>query len=117
MRILILDEEPGLAEKLAAGLRPSGFTAVGFTDWWKVLWAIQKKDVLVVDYHLRFTTGLEVARRAYAGGWGGVLVPTTRFPLTITEPLEHPGMGLLLFKPFDASELLEAVGLSLAYSE
>ena len=71
MRILILDDQPGLAETLARKLRAAGHAARGFTHSAAILAALRKDDVLVASCRHPNTTGLEVARRAHARGWTG----------------------------------------------
>jgi CheY-like chemotaxis protein len=112
MRILILDDQPGLAGMLASSLWASGHTAIGFTQPAEVLKVIQEMDVLVTDYHMPEMTGLEVARRAYAQGWRGALLLMSGNPGQIQEPLEHPLLRLALVKPFAPSELVEAISLA-----
>jgi CheY-like chemotaxis protein len=109
MRILILDDQPGLAEMLALSLRTSGLTAMGFTRPSEALAAIQEADVLVTDYHMPEMTGLEVARQAYAQGWRGSLLLMSGHPGKIKEAIEHPLLRLVLTKPFVTRELVEAV--------
>jgi len=74
MRILILDDQAGLADTLALNLRVAGHSAIGFTRPAEVLAALQEGDVLVTDYDMPEMTGLELARRAYAQGWRGSLL-------------------------------------------
>ena len=111
MRILILDDQPGLAEILAANLRFHGHSVKAFTSPTEVLKAIHERDVLVTDHHMPEMTGLEVARRAYAQGWRGSLFLMSGRSSAITEPIEHPLLRSFLDKPFSASELVEKLRL------
>jgi DNA-binding response OmpR family regulator len=112
MRIVILDDQPGLANTLALSLRHAGHTAHGFTDAIEALAAISEADVLLTDYHLTGLTGLDVARRAFEQGWRGSLLLMSGNPRRIAEPLEHPLLQLVMLKPFDTEELLEAISLT-----
>jgi DNA-binding response OmpR family regulator len=80
MHVFILDDQPGLAQVLALGLKMEGFSASAFSCPHKALKAIGKGDVdvLVTDYHMPEMTGLEVVRRAYAQGWKGVPCSSSR---------------------------------------
>src|SRR5271170_4807807 len=109
MRILILDDQPGLAVTLAMSLRHSGFSAVGFTKPMEALAAIQESDILVTDYHMPEMTGLEVARRAYAQGWRGALLLMSGHPASIGEAIEHPLLHIILHKPFSTQTLIESL--------
>lgn len=109
MQILILDDQPGLAETLALSLRCAGFSAIGFTRPSEALAVIHDADVLVTDYHMPEMTGLEVARQAYAQGWRGSLLIMSGHVTAIDEPLEHPLLHLVLNKPFSTKELIRAL--------
>jgi DNA-binding response OmpR family regulator len=109
MRILILDDQPGLAETFALSLRISGFSATGFTRPTDALEAIQENDVLVTDYHMPTMTGLEVARLAYAQGWRGSLLIMSGHVTAISEAIEHPLLHLILNKPFSTQELVKSL--------
>ncbi|HUB68407.1 MAG TPA: response regulator [Candidatus Methylacidiphilales bacterium] len=109
MRILILDDQRGLAETLALSLRASGYPAVGFTSPAAALAALREEDILVTDYHMPEMTGLEVARRAYAQGWRGSLLLMSGHPATIGEAIEHPLLRMVLHKPFPTRTLIESL--------
>ena len=76
---------------------------------WPDCSVFQKDDVLVTDYHMPETNGLEVARRAYAQGWRGPLFLMSGHANAIKEPLEHPLLRLVLNKPFPTKTLIEAI--------
>jgi CheY-like chemotaxis protein len=109
MRILILDDQPGLAEILAASLRFHGHSVKAFTSATEVLKVIDKSDVLITDYHMPEMTGLEVARRAHAQGWRGSLLLMSGHAAQIGEALEHPLLRIVLNKPFSAQTLVDAL--------
>src|ERR1017187_7349075 len=100
MRILILDDQAGRADTLALNLRISGHTAIGFTCPDAVLGALQEDDILVTNYHRPETTGLEVARQAYAQGWRGPLLLMSGHPATKGEATGHLLLRFILDKLF-----------------
>jgi CheY-like chemotaxis protein len=108
-RVVILDDQPGLADMLALSLRGNGYLAIGFTRPAEALAALQEADILVTDYHMPEMTGLEVARRAYAAGWRGSLFIMSGHAAAIREPMDHPLLQFLLHKPFPTSALIEAL--------
>ena len=112
MRILILDDQPGLAETLALSLRLNGHTASPFTRPQKALEAIYEYDVLITDYHMPEMTGLALARQAYAQGWRGSLLLMSGHRTGIGETLEHPLLHMILDKPFSTQTLLKALPVS-----
>ena len=103
MRILILDDQAGRANTLALSLRVAGHSAFGFTRPAEVLAALQEGDVLVTNCHMPETTGLEVARRAYAQGWKGPLLLMSGHPTAIGEATEHPLLHFILNNHFSTS--------------
>jgi len=105
MRVLILDDQPGLAQVLAVGLRMEGFSVLAFTCPHEALKAMRDIDVLVTDYHMPGMTGPEVARRAYVQGWKGSLVIISGHPETFSEGIENSLVWSILEKPFSTREL------------
>jgi DNA-binding NtrC family response regulator len=109
MDILVLDDQPGLAEILAVSLRLNGHMATSFTRPREALEAIHKYSVLITDYHMPEMTGLELARQAYARGWRGSLLLMSGHRTAIGEAVEHPLLRVILDKPFSTQTLLEAL--------
>lgn len=107
MKILILDDQPGLAETLALSLRAYGHSAMGFMSPVAALAALKEGDVLVTDYHMPEMTGLEVARRAYEQGWRGPLLIMSG--QSLKEEIIHPLLLGVLKKPFSTQELVSAL--------
>jgi CheY-like chemotaxis protein len=109
MRILILDDQPGLAEMLSVNLRVHGHSATAFTHPKKALEVIHEFDVLISDYHMPEMTGLEVARQAYSQGWRGSLLLMSGHATAIGEVIEHPLLHIILHKPFSSQTLVQAL--------
>ena len=109
MRILILDDQPGLAEMMALSLRAGGFAATGFTRPSEALAALGELDVLVTDYDMPEMTGLEVAKRAYDHGWRGCLLIMSGRAVAMVGAIEHPLLRVILSKPFSTQNLIEAL--------
>jgi CheY-like chemotaxis protein len=109
MRILVLDDQLGLAEMLALSLRAAGYPAWGYTRASEALAALHDYDIIISDYHMPEMTGLEVARRAYAAGWRGSFLLMSGRAANIEEPLDHPLLRLILNKPFPTRELTDFI--------
>ena len=109
MRILILDDQPGLAEMLSVNLRVHGYSATAFTHPKKALEVIHDYDVLITDYHMPEMIGLEVARQAYSQGWRGSLLLMSGHATAIGEVIEHPLLHNILHKPFSSQTLVQAL--------
>jgi len=106
MRVLILDDQPGLAQILAMHMRSEDFSVTAYTCPYEALKNIHGVDILVTDYHMPGMTGLELVRRAYAEGWKGALFIMSGHLSMIAEKMEHPLLCAVLEKPFSTSELL-----------
>jgi DNA-binding response OmpR family regulator len=111
MNILILDDQPRLAQMLAMSLCAAGHSAKGFTSVTEALAAIMEADLLVTDFHMPEMTGMEVVRRAYDQGWRGAVLIMSGAPTRIGEPLDHPLVRMGMVKPFATCELVEAVAM------
>jgi CheY-like chemotaxis protein len=109
LRILIVDDQPGLAETLALHLNLLGHTAKSLLRPSEALGVIHGYDVLVTDYHLPEMTGLELARRAYEQGWRGSLLLMSGHVAAIDEILEHPLLRIVLHKPFSTQSLVDSL--------
>jgi DNA-binding response OmpR family regulator len=106
MRILVLDDQPALADLLASSLRAAGYPAWGYTRPEDALAVLHQYDVLVTDYEMPSMTGLDVARQVYEAGWRGSLLLMSGRAGSIAEPLDHPLLRLILPKPFAPRELV-----------
>jgi len=107
MRVLILDDQPDLAQVLAMHLRMEGFSVSAYTCPHEALRNIHEIDILVTDYHMPGMTGLEVARQASAQGWKGSLFIMSGHPAMIKEEVTHPLLRMVLQKPFSARMLVD----------
>ena len=112
-RILVIDDDPPTRDALADILGRAGFmvsTWAGDASL-ETICTEQEYQVAVVDYHLPFQTGLEVARRLKE------LQPNCRI-LLISAELAGLGeladssevVDLFLAKPFSKDVFLDAVG-------
>ncbi|MUM18823.1 response regulator transcription factor [Mycobacterium sp. CBMA271] len=81
MRILLVEDEPHLAETVAAGLRAEGFVVVSVSDGVDGLWQATSDqfDVVVLDIMLPGLNGYEVLRKMRAAEvWTPVLMLTAK---------------------------------------
>lgn len=68
MRLLLVEDEPMLAETITAGLRAEGFVVVAVADGVDGLWQAthEQFDVVVLDIMLPRLSGYEVLRKMRA---------------------------------------------------
>ena len=81
MRVLLVEDEPMLAETITAGLRAEGFVVVAVADGVDGLWQAthEQFDVVVLDIMLPRLSGYEVLRKMRAAHiWTPVLMLTAK---------------------------------------
>ena len=110
-RLLVVEDEPTIAESVAARLRAEGFEVVVAADGYAALdrAAEQPPDAVVLDLMLPGIDGLEVCRRLQADRPIPVLMLTARDDET--DVLVGLGVGAddYLTKPFSMRELVARV--------
>jgi two-component system response regulator PhoP len=113
MRVLIVEDEPRLAENIARSLRESAGYAVDIApDGEEGLFLAEANvyDAVLLDLMLPKLTGLEVLTRIRkAGQHTPVLVLTARDDKESVVALLNAGADDYLTKPFDLGELLARV--------
>ncbi|HEY8722497.1 MAG TPA: response regulator transcription factor [Gaiellaceae bacterium] len=109
MRILVVEDEPKLADLLARGLREEGHAADIATEGEQALWMAQSApfDAIVLDVMLPGIDGFEVCRRLRASDvWAPVLMLTARDAVEDRVSGLDAGADDYLVKPFAFDELL-----------
>jgi len=109
VRILVVEDEPKLADLLARGLREEGHAADIATEGEQALWMAQSApfDAIVLDVMLPGIDGFEVCRRLRASEvWSPVLMLTARDAVEDRVAGLDAGADDYLMKPFAFDELL-----------
>lgn len=109
MRILVVDDDPGIAESLNRALRREGYAVSLAADGEAALAAVagDAPDAMVLDVAMPKLDGLSVCRRLRAAGNRlPVLVLTARHSLGDRVAGLDAGADDYLVKPFDLEELL-----------
>jgi DNA-binding NtrC family response regulator len=111
-RILVLDDEPIVVERLSEALKREGLTVEGFTAGAAALQALRERPfhVVVTDLKMRPPTGMDLVREVRRS------FPETRL-LVITgyadretwESLRKAGVAEIVAKPFRLREVVERV--------
>jgi len=123
--ILVVDDEPDVAEAIQSVLESAGFTVVTATSAQGGLEAVEKHefDVVVTDIIMPKVNGLELIRRlrssyprirVIAISGGGSFGPLSLKPDAISThafiaAAREAGAEEVLTKPFDRDDLLSAV--------
>ena len=107
-RVLVVDDEPQLADLIARHLRREGYAAEIATDGIAALslTAAQDFDLAIVDVNMPGMTGFELSRRLKQGADRiGVLLLTARDSVEDRVHGLDSGADDYLIKPFDFAEL------------
>ena len=119
MRVLIVDDEPSLAELIQAVLATAGFdarvqcnsvSAAGLLE-------TEKFDVVFLDVRMPAPDGIELARRMRAGGFNQntpLVMITGEDELAIQKRAFEAGANYFLFKPIDRQRLLRVIRVTQA---
>jgi two-component system OmpR family response regulator len=109
MRVLVVEDDPGLAAVLGRGLAESGFAVDAAGQGADALWLATEHeyDVILLDLGLPDLDGMTVLSRLRAAGrWAPVLVLTARDGLADRVGGLDGGADDYLLKPFALPELL-----------
>ncbi len=110
-RVLVVDDDPALAEMLGIVLRGEGFEPAFVADGDAALGAFrrEKPDVVLLDLMLPGTDGLEVCRQIRAESGVPIIMLTAKGDTTdVVHGLEC-GADDYVVKPFKAKELVARV--------
>jgi len=109
MRVLVVEDEPKMAELLRRGLREEGLLADVAATGEDAIWHAQctPYDAILLDIMLPDITGMEVCRRLRTTGtWSPVLMLTARDAIADRVEGLDAGADDYLVKPFAFDELL-----------
>ncbi len=112
IRVLVVEDEPEIADFIVRGLREEGFTVERAADGESALHALQTEswDVVLLDWWLPGPDGLTVLRQyRQAGGTAPVLFLTARDAVSDRVRGLDGGADDYLCKPFSFEELLARV--------
>jgi two-component system response regulator MprA len=109
MRVLVVDDDPGICDSLERALRREGYTVTIAHDGEIALDAVAKEtpDAMILDVSMPNLDGLSVCRRLRSKGIGvPILVLTARHSLGDRVAGLDAGADDYLAKPFALEELL-----------
>ena len=111
--ILVIEDEPGVAEILQVNLQAGGHAVSVVGDGQEALGALDREpaDLVLLDLNLPRVSGfrfIEVMRRT--PGWDAVpVVVVTAYNFEEAVEVVRVGVDEFLTKPFDVAEVLAAV--------
>lgn len=108
MRVLLVEDDPGLGSGLQQALKPEGYTVDWLTDGLQALQALETDsfDLVILDLGLPRLDGLSVLRQSRAQGKETpVLILTARDAVQDRIDGLDSGADDYLIKPFDMTEL------------
>ena len=107
-RVLVLDDEPVVGERLKASLERAGFAVDAFSAGADALIALRERhyDILVTDLKMSSPDGMDVLREAQRTSPGIKSVVITGFATAETaEEAMRCGAVVFIAKPFKMSQL------------
>jgi DNA-binding response OmpR family regulator len=109
-RVLIVDDNAGLAETMAGILADEGLDVDVASSGAQALiaWRTQPAQLVLVDVDLPDIEGIRLARRLAGRGGCSLLVMSARDPQGVVRQCEELG-AVFLAKPFTPSRLLATV--------
>jgi len=116
--ILVVEDEPGVRELVVDVLSTAGYSVVVAGDGDEALRILAERngqiDLLLTDIRMPGLSGLELADEVIlAKPWCRVLY-LTGYPEDLARMADPRLHGKLMWKPFQAAQLLEGVGAALA---
>jgi DNA-binding response OmpR family regulator len=109
MRVLVVEDDPAIADLLVRGLQRAGYEAVGVSDGRQALSAVPVPDVVLLDLGLPDMDGVEVCRALRARSDAAIIVVTARGEEGDRVAVLDEGADDYLVKPFGMAELLARV--------
>lgn len=113
-RVFLAEDEPLVAEAIAAALRRGGHTVElsgdGTHAWEHLRPRLNDYDLLVFDVNMPGLDGIELAHRARASHYiGRLMIVSGRLTLPQLEAIAQARVDRVLAKPFSVAEFLAAV--------
>ncbi|MBM9435204.1 response regulator transcription factor [Actinacidiphila bryophytorum] len=109
MRVLVVEDDPGIADLLVRGLERAGYEAVGVPDGRQALASVPEPDVVLLDLGLPDMDGVDVCRRLRGRSDAAIIVVTARGEEGDRVAALDEGADDYLVKPFGLAELLARI--------
>jgi FixJ family two-component response regulator len=110
--VAIIDDDPGMLVSLRdlLGARGFGTSAFSSAEDWLERGAGIHADCMLVDVYLGGMSGIELQRRLQASGSTlPIILMTARYDAATRSQALEAGCASLLCKPFQATQLIEAI--------
>lgn len=112
-RILLVDDDPTLAEVLTVLLEDAGFTVKVLSDGRSVIEQVSqfKPCMVMLDYKLPYKDGVTILQEIRSSGDGVKSVPVMMISASsnVQKLAMEAGATLFMAKPFDIEKLMECV--------
>ena len=116
MKIVVVDDEPGIVQMCTRVLQSKGHTVHGYTRVQEALDFLQGEaaDLLVVDYKMPELTGLDFIKRAWELRPGlRVVKITAHGTREVITKANESGVRTIVLKPFTPTELTDGIASAL----
>jgi two-component system response regulator AtoC len=116
-RIVVAEDDEEMRRLIAATLRKDGFDVTEVSDGMRLLVHVIGRgtdpegtlDLIISDFRMPATTGLEVLRRLRKSGWNVPFILCTAFGDEATREHAEELGAVYLEKPFEIDDLRKAV--------
>ncbi|SFG91900.1 response regulator transcription factor [Streptomyces mirabilis] len=109
MRVLVVEDDTGIAASLVLGLERAGYRARSVGTGREALAAVPEPDVVLLDLGLPDLDGVEVCRRMRGRSGAAIIVVTARGEEADRVAALDEGADDYLVKPFGLAELLARI--------
>ncbi|MFE2426368.1 response regulator transcription factor [Streptomyces sp. NPDC059373] len=109
MRVLVVEDDPGIADLLVRGLNRAGYEAGSVSSGQQALSAVPEPDVVLLDLGLPDVDGIDVCRRLRSRSGVAIIVVTARGEEGDRVAALDEGADDYLVKPFGLAELLARI--------
>ncbi len=110
VRVVIVDDEPGIVATWTAILQACGYEAEGHTDVSAAVTAIARGcDCVITDYHMPQMSGVELIRAARQWSPAKFILITANTSPEVAEEAMLAGAACVLHKPTLATSVLQKV--------
>ncbi len=114
-RVLVVEDEPDLLFLAELALSREGFEVTGVGSAEEAVEHLSSHDLLLLDIRLPGISGLDLLRQHVAdGGSAPAIVMSAHAGVDIQREALLIGAAMMLVKPFNASELVQAIRSQLA---
>ena len=111
LRILVVDDEPLIADGLSRYLKGKGYDTAVTTSPVKALSMIEGEtfDIVITDLRMEPVSGINIIRRLNDSQFSGKIIVISAYNRDYEQELKELKVDAMIEKPFEMDTLLKAV--------